>query len=1068
MAPNYQKLNNIFGWSSFAVAAFTYISTMEPTASFWDCGEFIATAYKLEVGHPPGAPFFMLMGRFFSLFAFGDPTHAAQMVNLMSALCSAFAILFLFWSITAIAKKISEKSGELTEGKMYAILGSGLVGALAYTFSDTFWFSAVEAEVYAMSSFFTAIVFWCILKWERVADEPQADRWIVLIAYLMGLSIGVHLLNLLVIPAIVFVIYFRKYKPTRKGLIYAGIAAVFITGFIQAGVIPQVVNWAGKFELLFVNNFGLPFNSGLIAYGIFIIALIAFGLVYSMRNNKHALNTGILCFMVLLVGYSSFAVLAIRANANTPMNENNPKDAVSMLSYLNREQYGSWPISYGQYYNAPLDPKNPYSDGNPYYVKDDLNGKYVISDDRKNSIPNYDPRFCTPFPRMYSSQSNHVSGYKRWAEVKGEKISIVNNRGERETVAKPTFGENLKFFKDYQMGWMYFRYFMWNFSGRQNDVQGHGNNMDGNWITGITFIDELLLGEQSKLPSTMLNNKARNTLFALPLLLGLIGMFYHFRADKHYASIVLMLFFFTGIAIHLYLNTPPDQPRERDYASVGSFYAFAIWIGLGVYGLYDALSNKVKMPAKSLAMAVTVVCLLAVPALMASEEWDDHDRSNRYTCRDFARNYLESCAPNAIIFTNGDNDTFPLWYMQEVEGVRTDVRVCNLSLLNTDWYIEQMSRKAYDSDPVPFSMTRDYLTPGPDGSWAKSPLSKYRQGTRDYVPFYENKNVTGHINLREIIDFVSSDEPSNQLETQSGNSINYFPTNKFRVPVDKQKVLQNGTVPARMADRIVDNIDWELRDRGYVLKNDLMVLDLLASFNWDRPVYFAVTTGGDAYMGLEDYFQLEGLAYRLVPIKARPDEQPQGVRVATDIMYKNVMEKFKWGNMDKPGIYIDENINRMATNLRIQMGTLASSLINENKKDSAIKVLDKCLEVTPEANVPYDATMFAVSVCYFQAGAPAKGTMVANKLFDMFEEDLIFYNSMSEKRRSQNGPNIKQAQDVLQKLIYVAQNFNQDALAKDFQQRFIKLGGAAPQQPAMPQMQPQPMPAPAPTGGPSK
>jgi len=1062
MTTNYQKLNNIFGWVTFAVAAFTYLSTMEPTASFWDCGEFIATAYKLEVGHPPGAPFFLLIARFFSLFAFGDPTHAAMMVNAMSAMCSAFAIMFLFWSITAITKKIAEKTGELTEGKMYAVFGSGLVGALAYTFSDTFWFSAVEGEVYAMSSFFTALVFWAILKWERSADEPYANRWIVLIAYLMGLSIGVHLLNLLVIPAIVFVIYFRRYKPTQKGVILASLLAIVITGVVQAGIIPQVVNWAGKFELLFVNNFNMPFNSGLIAYAIFIVGLIVFGLKYSQRTGKTILNTAILCFMVLLVGYSSFGIMVVRANENPPMNENNPKDAVSLLSYLNREQYGTWPVAFGQYYNTPYDQKNPQSDGKPFYVKDETKGKYIISDERKNQIANYDKEFSTIFPRMYSNQPDHVSGYKRWAEIKGKKQTITNNRGEKEVVYIPTFWENLRYFRTYQMGWMYMRYFMWNFAGRQNDVQGHGNNTDGNWITGIKFIDELHLGSQDNLPESVLNNKGRNVLYGLPLLLGLIGMFFHFKADKPNAFIVLLLFFFTGVAIHLYLNTPPNQPRERDYASVGSFYAFAFWIGIGVYALYDAISRRAKMPAKNAAITVTLICILAVPCIMAKEEWDDHDRSGRYTCRDFARNYLESCAKNAILFTNGDNDTFPLWYVQEVEGIRTDVRVCNLSLLNTDWYIEQMSRKAYDSDPIPLSMTRDYLTPGPDGTFTKSPLTKYRQGTRDYVPFYPNKNVQGYIPLRELIDFVSSDDLNNKLEMQGGSFINYFPTNKFRIPVEKQKVLQNGTVPARLAERVEPNIDWELKDHQYVLKNDLMVLDLLATNNWDRPVYFAVTTGSEAYLGLEDYFQLEGLAYRLVPVKAKPEEQPQGVRVATDIMYNNVMNKFAWGGMEKPGMYIDENINRMATNIRIQMGTLASSLIAENKKDSAIKVLDKCIEVTPEVNVPYDATMFAVAVCYLQADAPAKGVKVAKRLFDVFEDDLRYYLSVDAKDREAYGRNIRQAQDVMQKLIYVTQNFKQEALSKEFEKRYIALNGPQSLAPAQPQPIPQAQPVPQP------
>ncbi|MDQ3046464.1 MAG: DUF2723 domain-containing protein, partial [Bacteroidota bacterium] len=623
---NYQRLNNIVGWCIFLIASFVYLSTMEATASFWDCGEYIACAYKLEVGHPPGAPLFLLIGRFFSLFAFGDVSKVGMMINAMSALCSSFSILFLFWTITAFGRKIAERSGEFNEAKLIAILGAGAVGALAYTFSDSFWFSAVEGEVYAMSSFFTAIVFWAILKWEREAHLPHADRWIILIAYLIGLSIGVHLLNLLAIPAVVFIYYFKKNnKITRNGLIITGILSIVILGGIQAGIIPMIVKMAAKIELFAVNTVGLPFNSGTIIYAILLIGGIIFGLRYTAKKVKPILNTVILCFTVILIGYSSFLILVIRSSANPPMDENNPENAVNLLSYLNREQYGTWPILYGQYFTAPLDAKNPYNDGSPIYTQDMKAGKYIVTDPMTDRIANYDSRFMTIFPRMWSDQQNHVVGYRNWTSPrKYKKISVADPQtGEMGVVEKPTFGQNLSFFFEYQIGHMYSRYFLWNFVGRQNDLQGHGNNADGNWITGITPLDEWRLGPQSGLPDGADNNKAKNALFALPFLLGFIGLIYHINKDNRNAAVVGLLFFFTGIAIVVYLNQKPYEPRERDYAYAASFYAFAIWIGIGALAIFDFLAKR--MNQKTAAITATVACLLAVPTIMAKEEWDDHD-----------------------------------------------------------------------------------------------------------------------------------------------------------------------------------------------------------------------------------------------------------------------------------------------------------------------------------------------------------------------------------------------------------------------------------------------------------
>ncbi|HET6228070.1 MAG TPA: DUF2723 domain-containing protein [Bacteroidia bacterium] len=1023
---NYQRLNNIVGWFVFLIAAFTYLSTIESTASFWDCGEYIACVYKLEVGHPPGAPLFLLIGRFFSLFAMGDTAKVALMVNAMSALCSAFTILFLFWNITFFARKLSNQTGELTKGKMIAIFGSGAVGALAYTFSDSFWFSAVEGEVYAMSSFFTAITFWAILRWEREADQPHADRWIILIAYLIGLALGVHLLNLLVIPAIVYIYYFKKYdNVTTKGIIITGVLSVIILGIIQAGIIPIIVKLAAWFEITAVNNLNLPFNSGTIIYGILIIGGIIFGLRYTKTKAKPILNTIILCFTVILIGYSSFFVLVIRSQANTPMDENNPENAVNLLSYLNREQYGTWPVAYGQYFSAPLDHEKPYKDGNPLYVKDEKQGKYVISYDRKGSIPNYDDAFCTPFPRMWSDQPQHVRGYKAWTNPRNyrHKNAINPQTGETESIEVPTFAENLKFFFKYQIGQMYGRYFLWDFVGRQNEIQGHGQPHEGNWMTGIPGLENPNIGGiTTGLPDGSDNNKGKNALYGLPLILGLIGLFYHIKKDNRNAAVVGLLFFFTGLAIVIYLNQRCFEPRERDYAYTGSFYAFAIWIGLGVWAIYNFLQKKVSQTGS--AVIATTACLLAVPTIMAKEEWDDHDRSDRYIARDFAADYLNSCAPNAILFTNGDNDTFPLWYAQEVEGIRTDVRVICLELLNTDWYIDQLVHRAYKSAPVPFSLKKE----------------QYREGTRDAV-FFMDRGIKGYIPVKELMDFVSSEDQANKIDYGNGRFYSYFPTKNMRIPVDSATVVNNGTVPKALANRIVKNIDWTVTGNGnYVQKNDLMIIDLLAHNNWERPIYFAATAPASSYLGLSQYLQLEGLAYRLVPIKQNEQESQQETRIATDTMYNNVMNKFVWGGMEVKGKFLDDVFVRScALNVRQRMAALASALVDEGRKDKAIKVLDKIVEVTPQENVPYDVTMYAVILSYYQAGAMEKANEISKKVFDNFETNIKYYYSFDRKRLPEFGNDPSQAQDILERLIYFANNFKQPKLAEEFEARYKQL-----------------------------
>ncbi len=1018
----YKKINTLTGWAVFVIAAFVYLSTIEPTASFWDCGEYISTAFKLEVGHPPGAPLFNLIGRFFTLFS--DEHGAAKMINAMNGICSAFTILFLFWTITAFAKKIAIKSGELNNAKILTIIGSGIVGSLAYTFSDSFWFSAVEGEVYAMSSFFTAIVFWAILKWEEVADEPHSLRWIILIAFLMGLSIGVHLLNLLAIPAIVFVYYFKRYKITRNGFILTSIIAVVTLGIVQAGIIPGIVSWAAKFELFFVNSLGLPFNSGTIVYFILVVSASVWGLWYTTKKNKAALNTGILAITMLLIGYSSFLTIVIRSQANTPMDENNPENAINLLSYLNREQYGDWPILYGQYYNAPLDPAQPYKDGNPTYTKDVTVGKYVITQDKKNSIPNYDKRFCTLFPRMHSDQRNHVSGYRDWADIQGTSITTTDQNGEAKTIMKPTFGENLTFFFRYQIGHMYARYFMWNFVGRQNDIQGHGGVLKGNWLSGVAPIDAARLGPQENLPSSMTSNKGYNRFYFLPLILGLVGLFFHFKSDKLDGFIVFLLFVLTGVAIIIYLNNTPYQPRERDYGYVGSFYAFAIWIGLGVYGIAEFLSKKVS--ANIATVIAIIIGLFSAPVLMAKEGWDDHDRSDRYTARDFAANYLNSCAPNAILFTNGDNDTFPLWYAQEVEGIRTDVRVVNLSLSNTDWYIEQMRRKAYDSDPIPLTLKEE----------------QYRQGTRDYVPVYYNPNIikdsTKYYSIKQLMEFVASEESQAKIQTQGGMELSYLPTGKVLIPVDSATVVNNGTVPKGMEGQILkDGMPWKI-SKQYIMKNDLMIMDIIATNNWKRPIYFAVTVGDDAYMNLEPYFQLEGLAYRLVPMRMQTNDGQTG-KANTDIMYNNMMNKFKWGGMSTEGVYMDENNLRMTMNLRNNFARLAEALLAEGKTEQAKKALELCMKEMPRKNIPYNYFMLPVAEVYYKLGMNNEANELMKAIANIYEEDLKYYFRFKVKLAENIDSEKQQAMAVMQRIGQVARMNKQETLAKDFDERFKKL-----------------------------
>ncbi len=1061
----FKLLNNIFGWVAFVIAATTYLITMEPTASFWDCGEFISTAFKLDVGHPPGAPFFMLTGRFFSLFA-SDPTQVALMINTLSALASAFTILFLFWTITHLARKVVAKTEEeYTLANVIGILGSGMVGALAYTFSDTFWFSAVEGEVYAYSSLFTAVVFWAILKWENVADRPGSDRWLIFIGYLMGLSIGVHLLNLLAIPAIVLVYYFRNYKPSTKGVVLAMSTAVVILGVVLYGIIPGFVEVASWFELFFVNTLGFSFNTGLFIYILLTLAALAWGLheTYNEKNyvrmaisfivaftlvgipffgshivlgliivagmsyfffakrekiNARWLNTALAMITVILIGYSTYTVIVIRSAANPPMDQNSPDNVFALKYYLNREQYGDRPLLYGPVYNAPVKLRVEGNMCVPEEIKGDAQyapkPKTAASDKDEYFVTGYkmdykmDERFDMLFPRMYSSTPSHVEAYKTWGNIKGTSITY-DYCGQQKTEVKPTFGENIQFFLDYQVRFMYLRYFMWNFSGRQNDIQGNGEIEHGNWITGFNFIDKYLVGDQTKLPSELAENKGRNTYFMLPLILGIFGilfLIYNGKEGKHTFWVTTLLFLLTGLAIVIYLNQTPYQPRERDYAYAGSFYAFSIWIGLGVLGIIKAIDKYIP---KAVAASVVTILALGVPALMAAENWDDHDRSNRYVARDFGGNYLASLKPNAIVFSNGDNDTFPLWYNQEVEGQRTDVRVCNLSYLQTDWYIDQMKRGAYESAPLPISWkAKDYVTGKNEVMWVEDMVKE-------------------PIDMQTAFDFLLSDDPATKMNGES-----FIPSSKLFLPVDANQVIKSGTLAPERAGEIVPQINVELKRR--ITKSEIMILEMLKTNNWKRPIYFAVTVGDDYYLGLNDHFELTGLAYQILPIGAKG----AGSGVNTKEMYDNMINKFRYGNIQDPKVYLDENTLRMCRTHRMMFSQLASALYNEGDSVKALKTLDFAEKMIPGNTVRHDYVSTMLAETYYKLGESQKGDAIMEAVAKDCVEYLEWYYTLTVAQRNSVNNRIGHNLAVLNQILRICDQEKQKNILDKYLPVYMK------------------------------
>jgi len=1126
----YKKYNNITGWLVFAIAAFVYCTTVEPTASFWDCGEFISTAFKLEVGHPPGAPFWMLIARVFALFAGDDVTRVAYWINIFSALCSAFAMLFLFWTTTALAKKLSTQGGaELTKGKILGIVVSGFIGAVAYTFTDTVWFSAVEGEVYSASLFFTAIVFWLILKWDALADEKYADRYLILIAYLMGLSIGVHLLNLLSIPAVVYVYYFRKTKQiTPIGFIKAGAISLVILAFVQYGIIQSFVAFMKDFELFFTNTLGMPFHSGTIAFVLLVVSAIVAGIIYARKKRSQLLHTAFVSVAVILIGYSSFLTIPIRSAANTPLDENNPENVFALLPYLNREQYGDRPLFYGQTFNSIhengspiLDPENPYKDEDPTYYKDEQKNseEYLLSDDGSNKGYNFHPKVQKFFPRMYSTEDRHREAYNNWLDFKKKRRGKKVDLGE-EVVYLPTAADDMEFFARYQFNFMYWRYFMWNFAGRQNDLQASNLNesMHGNWVSGFDVIDKEHVGDTKNLPAYLKNNKGHNVYYFLPLILAIIGLIYHFTRSVKDAFIVFLMFFMTGLAIIIYLNQPPFQPRERDYAYVGSFYAFAVWIGLGVHALIHfmrkfkkedaSLPFLIKLEANSskevvlagisgvvlgvlaygmdakevgyslmfigaVVAVLPIVCMylgqvvtgdsgkaiaalgltFCVPYVLAAENWDDHDRSNRYTARDIAKCYLESCAKNAIVFTNGDNDTFPLWYVQEVEGFRTDVRVVNLSLLNTDWYIDQMRRKAYDSDAVPFSLTPDhYRARNRDVVYILNPMDENYKAMlekftpKDVMAYYQNMWNNG-ADIDDIVKLIASDEAGTKLpgENPEDKGTEFITTRKITIKVDSAAVIANGTVSKDQYNQIPKEIQFSLGG-GAIYKSKLMVLDLIATNNWERPIYFSSTVGQENFFGLQNYFRKEGLCYRLTPIATTKSAEEQRGDVGTTnsaILYNNLMTKFSWGNMQDTSIYIDEQNYNLSYHLGSVMQSLAAQLIVENKKDSAEKVLDKIVLMLPNKNYRYDERyMLDVAENYFQIDKKDKGLTVFNTIKKNFFEEFNYFQEMSISRDKFSFDNVsaegrlQYTQQRIQRLMYIASIYKlDDKLIKELESK---------------------------------
>ncbi|EKT4552110.1 DUF2723 domain-containing protein [Flavobacterium psychrophilum] len=1031
MSFNFNKWNTALGWLTFFIALIVYSLTVEPTMSFWDCGEYIATAAKLEVGHPPGAPLFQMIGAFFAMFAI-DNQHVALMVNMMSVFSSAFTILFMFWSTSIILRKVvsrfsdpslkGEQAKQINQTNSIVILGSSFVGSLAFTFSDSFWFNAVEAEVYAMATLLIALLFWLGLRWEEEMHTPRGNKWLLIISLVVGLSFGVHFMALLTIPSIGFLYYFKNYKNiTIKSFIIANIVVVAVLLFIFKLLLPWTMTFFGDTEVFMVNNLGLPFDSGTIFVTLLLIALFYFGLKYTQEKGKPLYNTLILCVLFIMLGFSTWMMLPIRANANTPINENKPSDAREVLAYYNREQYGVNPLFYGPQFSdtyAGLDEDNPYTDDKPNYERDYKKGKYVIVNNYKNGSQNSDDNHKAILPRMWST--DHAENYMKFTNVLAFRIKpeyseekeltdivsqfrtsyasgkldvedyakFLKAYGQYLDIEKPTTIDNLTFMVQYQFGYMYWRYLMWNFVGRQNDKQGEYTTLDGNWLSGINVLDAIRLGSQENLPATWQNNKARNTYFFLPFIIGLIGFFFHIKKDIKSFYVVLALFLFTGIALKIYLNERPFEPRERDYALVGSFYVFAIWIGIGVYAIFDFLKSYIQ--PKIAAPIVITACLFAAPILMATQNWDDHDRSGKYTAVSSARAYLDSCDKNAILFTIGDNDTFPIWYLQEIEGYRTDVRIVNTSLLMTDWYIDQMKAKAYESEPVPISFShKDYV-----------------DGKRDYLVF--DQKTEERLDVKEFFDFVSSDDPRTLIEMKNGQKIQFYPSNKIRIPVNKNNVITNKIVSPKYNDSIVPYIDVDIKGDA-LYKNRLMMLDIVRNNNWKRPIYFSPGAfADDDYIWMKDYLQLNGMVYKLVPVKTPIDKEASGFdmgSIDTDKMY-DIMMKLDWGNSESTKIYHDPETRKNSISYRTHLTRLMNQLIAEGQKDKAKKIIELALTKLPLDYYEFYSMVDPFADGYYKLGETQKARTLLKQLEAKYQDELKYFSRTKASEQNTNAIDI--------------------------------------------------------------
>ncbi|WP_090836415.1 glycosyltransferase family 117 protein [Olleya namhaensis] len=1029
MSFNFKKWNLILSWFAFLIALITYTLTVEPTVSYWDAGEYILTSSKLQVGHPPGAPLFQMLGAVFSVFAL-DPSQIGFLMNMMSAVSSAFAILFMFWTIVLLLEKIVGQPEKLEKGQQFAILGSAFVGSLAFAFTDSFWFNAVETEVYAMATLIMTVMFYLGLRWEKDMHKPRGNRWLILIAFVVGLSFGIHFMGLLTIPAIGLIYFFKNYKTvTVKNFIIANIVSVAVLLFVFKLMFPNVLRYFSALELFFVNQVGLPFNSGSIIAGILLVAAFYYGLKYTNTKKLYAYNTGILCLLFVLIGSSTWLMLPIRANANVVINENNPSSARELLAYYNLEQYPETHLFYGPLFTEQytgLDENNPYVDDKPKYEKDEVNGTYIIVNQYKNAKQNYNSEQAAFLPRMWSGENaeNYLlfTGYLDFSikpEYQGEarleksildfKNDVAQGRIDYEdyndflkqfgtvlNIEKPSLASNIQYLFEYQLGYMYWRYFMWNFSGRQDDLQGR-YDQHGNWISGIKPIDEWHLGQsQDNLPTDVAQNKGRNTYYFLPLILGLLGLFFLFNKDKKLFWVTLVFFLFTGLAIQVYTNVRPFEPRERDYSVVGSFYVFALWIGLGVYAIFDLLKKHV--PSKVLAPAVSLICLLLVPTILASQNWDDHDRSGKYTALAMAKKYLDSCGENGILFTIGDNDTFALWYAQEIENYRTDVRVVNTSLFQTDWYIDQMKRKAYKSDPIPSTLTHD----------------KYKHGTRDYLIKRIRSKDT--LDIRTFMNFVSSEDAKTKLkyalqqEGDAGSNYpeqylnsNYFPVENIRIPVDKNAALASGVVKAKDADLIEPYLDVNISSNA-ITKNRLLMLDIVATNNWERPIHF---TGGafsdEDYIWMKDYLQLDAMVYTLVPIKtavARANPFDMG-RLDTEFMYDKVVN-WDWGNSGSDNIYHDTETRRNSITYRGNLARLIQELINEEQLDKAEEIADIAMKNMPVDKYGFYTLLEPYISAYYEVGNQEKARQLFKDVSIKYQENLKYYSTLTKDNQDNN------------------------------------------------------------------